>query len=113
MGCVNKVTLIGNLGRDADVRAMPNGVPVATLTVATVEVWKNKEGENTQQIEWHRVVIIGDRVTPLAPSLKKGRQVYVEGSLHYRSWKNAENLKQYTTEIKAHRVMVLGNQEGN
>jgi len=100
-GSLNKVTLIGNLGNDPEIRSMNNGGKVATLSVATTESWKDKNsGEKREKTEWHRVVIFGDGLVRVAESyLKKGSKVYIEGSLQTRKWQDRDGNDKYTTEI--------------
>jgi single-strand DNA-binding protein len=108
MGSVNKVILVGNLGRDAEVRYTPGGAAVATLSLATTEVFKDKEGQRQEQTEWHRVVLWGKTAETLSEYLRKGKQIYVEGRLQTRSWDDKEGKKRYTTEIRGDRVVLLG-----
>jgi single-strand DNA-binding protein len=108
MGSVNKVILVGNLGRDAEVRYTPGGAAVATLSLATTEVFKDKDGQRQEQTEWHRVVLWGKTAETLAEYLRKGKQIYVEGRLQTRSWDDKEGKKRYTTEIRGDRVVLLG-----
>jgi single-strand DNA-binding protein len=108
MGSVNKVILVGNLGRDAEVRYTPGGAAVATLSLATTEVFKDKDGQRQEQTEWHRVVLWGKTAETLSEYLRKGKQIYVEGRLQTRSWDDKEGKKRYTTEIRGDRVVLLG-----
>jgi single-strand DNA-binding protein len=108
MGSVNKVILVGNLGRDAEMRFTPGGQPVATLNLATTEVWNDKEGQRQEKTEWHRVVLWGRQAETLAQYLVKGKQIYVEGRLQTRQWDDKDGNKRYTTEIKADRITLLG-----
>ncbi len=97
---VNKVIIVGNLGKDPEVRFMPNGGAVANITVATSESWKDKQtGEQKEETEWHRVVIFGKLAEITGEHLKKGSKVYLEGSLQTRKWTNQQGQGQYTTEI--------------
>lgn len=112
MGSVNKVILVGNLGRDAEVRYTPGGAAVATLSLATTEVYKDKEGQRQEQTEWHRVVLWGKTAETLSEYLRKGKQIYVEGRLQTRSWDDKEGKKRYTTEIRGDRVVLLGGAPG-
>lgn len=100
MSSVNKVTLIGNLGADPEIRAMNNGGEVCNLSLATSENWKDKAtGEKKEKTEWHRVVIFGDGLVGVCKNyLKKGSKIYVEGQLQTRSWEQ-EGVKKYTTEV--------------
>lgn len=100
-GSVNKVVLIGNLGKDPEIRNTQNGQKVVNLTLATSESWNDKaSGERKETTEWHRVVIFNDRVADVAERfLKKGRKVYVEGSLQTRKWTDQSGQEKYTTEV--------------
>jgi len=100
-GSLNKVTLIGNLGADPEIRSMNNGGKVCTLSVATTESWKDKQtGEKREKTEWHRVVIFGDGLVRVAESyLKKGSKIYIEGSLQTRKWQDRDGNDKYTTEV--------------
>ena len=100
MSGVNKVILVGNLGKDPEVRFMPNGDAVANITVATSDTWKDKQtGEQKEKTEWHRIVIFGKLASIAGEYLKKGSKVYIEGSLQTRKWTNQQGADQYTTEI--------------
>jgi single-strand DNA-binding protein len=100
MAGVNKVIILGNLGKDPEVRFMPNGGAVANITVATSESWKDKQtGEQKEKTEWHRVVMFGKLAEIAGEYLKKGSKVYLEGSLQTRKWTNQQGQDQYTTEI--------------
>ncbi len=103
-GSVNKVILIGNLGRDPEVRYTPSGQAVANFTVATNEAWTDKAGQKQERTEWHRVVVWGKAAENCGEYLSKGRSVYVEGRLQTREWTNKEGAKQYTTEVVANPV---------
>src|SRR5512136_2294397 len=108
MGSVNKVILVGNLGRDAEMRYTPGGAAVATLSLATTEVFKDKDGQRQEQTEWHRVVLWGKTAETLSEYLRKGKQIYVEGRLQTRSWDDKEGKKRYATEVKSDRIVLLG-----
>ena len=108
MGSVNKVILLGNLGRDAELRYTPGGAAVATLNLATTEVWNDKGGQRQERTEWHRVILWGKQAETLQEYLTKGKQIYVEGRLQTRQWDDKDGNKRYTTEIKADRVTLLG-----
>lgn len=108
MGSVNKVILVGNLGRDAELRYTPGGAAVATLNLATTEVWNDKQGSRQEKTEWHRVILWGKPAETLQEYLTKGKQIYVEGRLQTRQWDDKDGNKRYTTEIKADRVTLLG-----
>ena len=108
MGSVNKVILVGNLGRDIELRYTPSGTAVATLSLATTDVWNDKSGQRQEKTEWHRVVLWGKTAETLAEYLLKGRQIYVEGRLQTRQWDDRDGNKRYTTETRADRVVLLG-----
>src|SRR6266545_851685 len=108
MASVNKVILIGNLGRDPEVRYTQNGTAVANFTLATNEVWTDKGGERQEKTEWHRIVVWGKQAEIVREHLSKGKQVYVEGSIQTRQWDDREGNKRQTTEIKAMRVVMRG-----
>ena len=112
MASVNKVILIGNLGRDPEVRYMPSGDAVANITIATTETWKDKAGEKQEQTEWHRVAMFGKTAEIAGEYLKKGSQVYIEGKLQTRKWTDKEGQERYTTEIRADRMQMLGSRSG-
>jgi len=113
MASVNKVILIGNLGRDPEVRYTPSGSAVCNVTLATTRNWKSKEsGEKVEETEWHRVVFY-DRLAEIAGEyLKKGRSIYVEGRLKTRKWTDKDGAEKYTTEIIAQEMNMLGSREG-
>lgn len=97
---VNKVILIGNLGQEPEVRYMPNGSPVANITLATSEIWRDKQtGENREKTEWHRVVLFGKLAEVAGEYLHKGSQIYIEGSLQTRKWQDQNGQDRYTTEV--------------
>ena len=108
MGSVNKVILVGNLGRDAELRYTPGGAAVATLNMATTEIWNDKQGQRQEKTEWHRVILWGKQAESLQEYLTKGKQIYVEGRLQTRQWDDKDGNKRYTTEIKADRITLLG-----
>jgi single-strand DNA-binding protein len=108
MGSVNKVILVGNLGRDAELRYTPGGSAVATLNLATTEVWNDKAGQKQEKTEWHRVVLWGKTAESLSEYLVKGKQIYVEGRLQTRQWDDKDGNKRYTTEIRGDRIVLLG-----
>src|SRR5437868_11153115 len=108
MGSVNKVILVGNLGRDAELRYTPGGAAVATLNMATTETWNDKEGQRQEKTEWHRVILWGKQAETLNQYLQKGKQIYVEGRLQTRQWDDKDGNKRYTTEVKADRITLLG-----
>jgi single-strand DNA-binding protein len=113
MASVNKVIIVGNLGRDPEVRYTPNGSAVCNVSVATTRSWKNKEsGDKSEETEWHRVVFY-DKLAEIAGEyLKKGRSVYVEGRLKTRKWQDKDGVEKYTTEIIATDMQMLGSREG-
>ena len=111
MGSVNKVILVGNLGRDPEVRYTQGGSPVANFTLATNEVWTDKAGAKQERTEWHRVVAWGKTAEIARDHLGKGKQVYIEGSLQTRQWEDRDGNKRSTTEIKAGRLVLLGRAE--
>jgi single-strand DNA-binding protein len=105
---VNKVILIGNLGRDPEVRYMPNGQAVANVTIATSENWKDKNtGEQQERTEWHRVVFFRRLAEIAGEYLKKGSKVYIEGKLQTRKWQDNQGQDRYTTEIVANEMQML------
>jgi len=110
---LNKVTLIGNLGADPDVRYMPTGGAVTNINLATTRRWKDKQsGERRDETEWHRVVFFGRLAEVAGEYLKKGRQVYIEGRLHTNKWQDKEGVDHYTTEIIASEMQMLGSRTG-
>lgn len=113
MASVNKVILVGNLGRDPEVRYAPSGSAICNVTIATSRQWKDKtSGERQEETEWHRVVFY-DRLAEIAGEyLKKGRPVYVEGRLKTRKWTDKDGVEKYTTEIIAMEMQLLGGREG-
>ena len=113
MGSVNKVIIVGNLGKDADVRYTSGGSAVATISVATTEVWNDKSsGERQEKTEWHRVVLWGKTAENLKDYLTKGKQIYVEGKLQTRKWQDRDGNDKYTTEIRSDRIVLLGGRGG-
>jgi len=110
---VNKVILIGNLGRDPEIRYSPSGQAVANVTLATSESWKDKNtGEKQERTEWHRVVFFGRLAEIAGEYLKKGSQVFIEGRLQTRKWQDKEGNDRYTTEIVANEMQMLGSRAG-
>jgi single-strand DNA-binding protein len=106
---VNKVILVGNLGADPETRAMPSGTTVANLRIATSESWRDKQsGEQQERTEWHRVALFGRLGEIAAEYLKKGSQVYIEGSLRTRKWQDKQGNERYSTEIVANDMQMLG-----
>ena len=112
MGSVNKVILVGNLGRDAELRYTPGGAAVATLNLATTEIWNDKEGQRQEKTEWHRVILWGKQAETLNQYLQKGKQIYVEGRLQTRQWDDKDGNKRYTTEVRGDRVVLLSSGSG-
>ena len=112
MASVNKVILIGNLGRDPETRYMPDGGAVTNVSIATTETWKDKNGEKQEKTEWHRVAFFGKLAEIAGEYLKKGSQVYVEGRLQTRKWQDKDGQDKYTTEIVADRMQMLGSRQG-
>ena len=112
MASVNKVIIVGNLGKDPEMRSFPSGDQVANVTIATTDKWKDKQsGEMKEATEWHRVVFNGRLAEIVGQYLRKGSQVYVEGSLRTRSWEK-DGVKQYSTEIRADQMQMLGSRQG-
>jgi single-strand DNA-binding protein len=110
---INKVILVGNLGADPETRAMPSGSSVTNLRIATSESWKDKQsGEQQERTEWHRVAIFGKLAEIAGEYLKKGSQVYVEGSLRTRKWQDKQGVERYSTEIVATEMQMLGGRGG-
>src|SRR5262245_8074108 len=112
MASVNKVILVGNLGRDPELRYTPGGQAVASFSVATNERWNDREGKAQERTEWHRIVVWGKQAENCAQYLQKGRPVYIEGRLQTRDWEDKEGQKRQTTEIVAQTVQFLGGREG-
>ncbi len=112
MAGINKVIVVGNLGKDPELRHTPQGQAVANFSVATSESWNDKSGQKQERTEWHRIVVWGKLGELCAKYLSKGRQVYVEGKLQTRSWDDKDGQKRYTTEIVASTVQFLGNNAG-
>ncbi len=113
MASVNKVILIGNLGKDPETRYMPNGDAVTNITLATTETWKDKNGEKQEKTEWHRVTFYRKLAEIAGEYLKKGRPVYVEGRLETRKWTDKAGAERYTTEIIASDMKMLGSKPGS
>jgi single-strand DNA-binding protein len=113
MASVNKVIIVGNLGRDPETRYLPSGEAVTNISVATTDSWKDKaSGEKKELTEWHRVAFFGRLAEIAGEYLKKGSQVYVEGSLRTRKWQDKEGKDRYTTEIRADTMQMLGSRAG-
>ncbi len=110
---VNKVIIIGNLGADPESRAMPSGASVANLRIATTESWRDKQsGEQQERTEWHRVALFGRLAEVASEYLRKGSQVYIEGSLRTRKWQDKQGNERYSTEIVANDMQMLGGRAG-
>jgi single-strand DNA-binding protein len=112
MASVNKVILVGNLGRDPETRYSPDGAALTNITIATTYQWKDKAGEKKEETEWHRVVFFGRLAEIAGEYLKKGRPVYIEGRLRTRKWQDKDGQDRYTTEIVADQMQMLGSREG-
>jgi len=108
MAGINKVILVGNLGRDPEVRTLENGAKVANFTLATSESYKNREGQRVTTTEWHNVVLWRGLADIAERFLKKGNQVYIEGKIKTRSWEDKDGVKRYTTEILGDNLTMLG-----
>jgi len=113
MASVNKVILVGNLGRDPETRYMPDGAAITNVSVATSFQWNDKaSGEKKEETEWHRIVFRGKLAEIAGEYLKKGSQVYVEGRLRTRKWQDKDGQDRYTTEVMAERMQMLGSRAG-
>ncbi len=112
MGTVNKVILVGNLGKDAELKRTPGGSAVTTLSLATTDVYTDRDGQRQEKTEWHRVVVWGKTAESLSEYLVKGKQIYVEGRLQTRSWDDKDGNKRYTTEIRSDRIVLLSGPGG-
>lgn len=110
---INKVILVGNLGNDPEVRYTPAGAAVTTISVATTESWKDKEGNRQEKTEWHRVVFFGRLAEIAGEYLRKGSQVYIEGKLRTNKWQDQSGQDRYTTEILANELQMLGGRGGD
>jgi single-strand DNA-binding protein len=108
MGSVNKVILVGNLGRDAELKFTPSGFPISSFSLATTDRRKDKDNNWQERTEWHRIKLLGKQAESLQDYLKKGKQIYVEGRLETRSWDDKDGQKKYMTEIIADRIQLLG-----
>ena len=108
MASVNKVILVGNLGKDPEVRYTPSGVAVANFSIATTEQWKGKDGEKQERTEWHRIVAWQRLGEVCGEYLHKGSQVYIEGKLQTKAWEDRDGNKRYTTEVIANTMQMLG-----
>ena len=113
MASINKVIIVGNLGRDPEMRTFPSGDQVANVTIATTDKWKDKQtGEMKEATEWHRVVFNGRLAEIAGQYLRKGSQVYVEGTLRTRKWTDQNGVEKYSTEIRADQMQMLGSRQG-
>ena len=113
MASVNRVILIGNLGRDPETRYTGGGDAITNIVLATTDSWKDKNGDKQERTEWHRVVFFGRQAEVAGEYLKKGSQIYVEGSLTTRKWTDKDGNERYTTEIRADRMQMLGGRGQN
>ena len=113
MASVNKVILVGNLGRDPEMRYMPSGDAIASFSVATTDTWKDKSGAKQEKTEWHRISMFGKQAEIAGQYLKKGSSVYIEGRLQTRKWTDKEGHERQTTEVVADRMQMLGGRGGN
>jgi single-strand DNA-binding protein len=111
MSSVNKVILIGNLGRDPETRYMPDGTATTSFSVATTESWKDKSGDKQEKTEWHRISTFRKLAEICREYLKKGSQVYIEGKLQTRKWTDKDGAEKYTTEIIADEMKMLGSRQ--
>jgi len=113
MASVNKVIIVGNLGRDPEVRYTPEGAAICNVSIATTSQWKDRNsGERREETEWHRVVMYNRLAEIAGEYLRKGRPVYIEGRLKTRKWTDKDNIDRYTTEIVADQMQMLGGREG-
>ena len=111
MGTLNKVQIIGYLGRDAELKYIPNGTAVASISIATTEVWKDKNGQKKEATEWHRCSVWDKQAETLAEYLTKGRLVYVEGRIQTSKWKDKDGNERESKEIRVDRITLLGKKE--
>ncbi len=112
MASVNRVTLLGNVGQDPEMRYLPSGEAVAKFSIATTETWKDKAGGKQERTDWHRVEFIGRTAEIVGEYVKKGRQVYVEGSVRYDKWTDKEGVEKLLTKIKGDKLTLLGSRDG-
>lgn len=112
MAGINKVIIVGNLGKDPEIRHTPSGQAVANFSIATSESWNDKEGQKQEKTEWHRIVVWGKLAELCSKYLSKGRQCYLEGKLQTRAWDDKDGNKRYTTEVVANTVQFLGGSAG-
>lgn len=111
-GSLNRVMLIGRLGRDPEIRHSPSGQPVANFSIATDESYTSRDGQKVDRTEWHKIVVWGKQAEFCGNYLTKGRLVYIEGSISTRKWQDKDGAEKYTTEIKADRVVGLDSNQG-
>ncbi len=112
MASVNRVTLIGNLGRDPEIRYLPSGEAVASFSIATTEQWKDKNGNKQERTDWHRIEFIGRTAEICGEYLKKGMPVYIEGRIQYDKWTDKEGVEKTLTKIRGDRMQMLGGRGG-
>jgi single-strand DNA-binding protein len=112
MASVNKVILVGNLGRDPEIRYLPSGDPVANIAIATSSKYKGKDGNMVEETEWHRVTFFGKLAEIVGQYMKKGRSVYIEGRLKTRKYTDKDGVEKYATDIIANEMQMLGGREG-
>ena len=112
MASVNKVILVGNLGRDPEMRYMPSGDALASFSIATTDTWKDKSGQRQERTEWHRISMFGKQAEIAGQYLKKGSSVYIEGRLQTRKWTDKDGQERQTTEVVADRMQMLGARAG-
>ncbi len=112
MASVNKVILVGNLGRDPETRYMPDGAAITNFSIATTEQWKDKAGDKQEKTEWHRISTFQRLAEIAGEYLKKGSQVYIEGRLQTRKWTDKDGVEKFTTEIIADKMQMLGSRQG-
>jgi len=111
MASVNKAIIIGNLGQDPELKYMPSGDAVCNFTIATKDTWKDRDGNQQEKTEWHRIVAFRRVAEICGEYLKKGKQVYIEGKIQTRSWEDKDGVKRYSTEIVADRMQMLGRRD--
>ena len=112
MASVNKVILVGNLGADPEMRYLPSGEAVANIRIATTDTWKDKDGNKQESTEWHRISFFGRQAEVCGQYLKKGSQIYVEGSIRTRKWQDKDGQDRYSTDIRGDRMQMLGGRQG-
>src|SRR5438132_7942331 len=112
MGSVNKIILVGNLGRDAELRYTPSGAAIAKFSLATTEKWNDKSGSPQERTEWHNIDLWGKQAETLSEYLRKGKQVYIEGRLQTDEYTDKEGIKRKTTRVRCDRVVLLGGGSG-